>query len=424
MKKVKDLPLPILRGGLERRYRECLGLEPSLGLVIALHGYIRYINEHPIIDYLFVEKIQKGARELLDQVKKAEEESVNELKKLHAELVKIVKENGIDNQKITHSLSECEAHLTGKYLSLRRKVDSALTEIIDVVEAFIADPKYNTLISHLVILPQPNQSGLKFGRIKLSPALQTYDQLKKQFENQQEIGAWGAFEIIARSYQGIESYAYTPPNNQENQAVFSDSKFIASAVKALVDEESGLNYRKPDHSAGPLFFRDYSKEVLSRLHLALFDELDKYEQDKALPEKTHERLGTAEITKFSGERDGPQVVVKNGHGYFKFNKKHKPIEIGKAKNQPYKLLEVLVEAIEAWKQVDIAFERIWSKKYDKNKELNGLDARNFKVQKIKEVFKELQTKKELQGGRISLEFSADNHRCVRLLVNSPVEKFY
>jgi hypothetical protein len=49
---------------------------------------------------------------------------------------------------------------------------------------------------------------------------------------------------------------------------------------------------------------------------------------------------------------------------------------------------------------------------------DGADRQHFMVNKLQEVFKELQTVEEFKGGRIGLDFSADNKKNVRLLVNA------
>jgi len=417
---MKDLPLPILRQGLERKYQACLALEQGFNLVIALHDYIHYINEHPTIDYLFTEKIQKGAGDIFDQIRKEEIKTEKELDKVYSELEKLIKKHKIKDQKVLLPLDEYKNYKSGRYLSSLGKVEPMHNELRDIIEA-LTNSENRELVSKYVIPPSPKETGPRFGRVNLSASFKEYELLKDRFEKQSEVSAWGAFDAVFKSYKAIRAYAYDIQKDQENQSFLADSKFIASAVESIKRESEWLGTNT--HSAKPFFFREYSNAVLSRLHLALLDELDNYGQvkDQKLPEGVRERLDTgAIIESFSGQGVRPETSIKDGNGYFRFNREGQPVKVGKVKNQPFKLLEILVaDPFEAYKKVENIFEGIWGNKYKDNKSPDSL---NFKIQKIEQVLKELQRIKEFKGSRLELDFSPDSKRGVRLIITAPVEK--
>ena len=87
---MKDLPVTILKEGLNRRDKACIELEPSFDLAIAIHDYIQYINDHPVIDYLFTENIQADPRKLQENTKAAETRAEMQLNKVYKDLQQIV----------------------------------------------------------------------------------------------------------------------------------------------------------------------------------------------------------------------------------------------------------------------------------------------------------------------------------------------
>jgi hypothetical protein len=368
---MKDLPLPVIKEGLERRYRECLTLEPSFDLVIALHNYVQQINDHPILDYLFTEKIQAEARTLSNQIKEEEVKAEEELNAIFDKLSALIKKKAIDNPAIDGSLTGFKNFRDKRVISSMGRVESMSRELRDVISA-LYHTDHKELITEYIVESKAHGGILRFN---LGKAMQLHEFHKNKFQKLSGVSAWGAFEIIFISYRAIQSYADDYSEDQIHTSLFDDVRFISSAAQALSDEESGLRYQKPEHSAKSVFFRNYSKAVLGRLHLALLDELDKYEQSKAreLPKKLHERVDTADIMKsFNKQGDGPQVSVKNGNGYFRFNKKGHPIDLGKAKNQPYRLLEILVaDPIEGYKKVEDIFYKVWGNKYDKKMDAHG-----------------------------------------------------
>jgi hypothetical protein len=260
-------------------------------------------------------------------------------------------------------------------------------ELVYAIQGFVNAQKGNLVSAYLVPI-----DGHKLSEIKLGASYDELAHLKNSFEKQSHVSSWGAFDVIFRSFQGIKAYAYGTADPKDKN-IYTDERFMASAVQTLVDEESGFDFKKPNHSAKPFFFREYSKAVLTRLHASLLDELDKYEQKNGAGsiEKTHSRLDTSSIVKqYTNNHSGPLVHIKNGTGYFQFVKKGPSIKIGKARNQPYRILELLVANIEAWKLVDDVYEKIWGNKY----KLDNINSRHFKTNKIKEVFKEIQSIKE------------------------------
>lgn len=188
---MEDLSLPTLRDGLERRYQACLPLEQSFDLIIALHDYIHYINEHPIIDYLFTEKIQKGARDLFGQIKKAEEKTVKELVNVYKDLNVIVKRNKITDQEVLNSLSEFEHYQKGHYTSSRGKAESMHDELRDAISA-ISNSENRELVSKYIIPPETSQERPRFGKVNLSGTFSSFQTLKERFRKQAEVSAWGA----------------------------------------------------------------------------------------------------------------------------------------------------------------------------------------------------------------------------------------
>lgn len=407
---MKDLPVEKVREGFERLYQECRSLEPSFDLMVGLHDYIQYLNNHPLLDYLFNEKVQKSARELLEQVKDKENQTINELEKVCKVLTKVVKKNKIEDKTINLSLSEFEHYSTGRYRSSRGKAESMFYELKSVVEILANSPQTRKLVSDYFIPPEPSEQRPRFGKVKLSESFEIFEQLKTKFERRQEVSPWGAFDVIFKSFQAIQAYAYGSGESLEREATI-DFYFIASAVKAVKDNE------KHSDDALKMFFSDYSKAVLGRLHLALLNELDKHEQKKnrKVPEKIIERLDTETFTHPSND-DSPEVLEVGKEGYFKFRKNGAKIRIGKSTTRQYRLIKALIFPLGTNKIIESIFDEIGISRDGDDPRLKDYHtAHERKVELINWAIKEIQKIPELQG-RLLFEFSPDNKRsiCMKL----------
>lgn len=104
---MKDLDTSRLKGGLERRYAACADLKPGFDLAVALHDYVEYINTHPVIDHLFTNKIQAGARKLYKDA--LDDSHMEKLKKLLKEkLVKATETERKEAQRVRVRLEELQ----------------------------------------------------------------------------------------------------------------------------------------------------------------------------------------------------------------------------------------------------------------------------------------------------------------------------
>lgn len=103
----------------------------------------------------------------------------------------------------------------------------------------------------------------------------------------------------------------------------------------------------------------------------------------------------------------PRCVSEDGIGYLQFSVSGEKIEIGGAENQPFRLLQCLIEPLGTARAVELAFEAIREgvKKKSKIGAYTQEIDKNKKVELIKGVIKELQKGKKLKG-KLKFEWDA------------------
>lgn len=148
---VKDLPIQFLREGLNRKYKICTELEKGFDLAIAIHDYVHYINENPILDYLFTENIQAEARRLLKEIKEAEIKAELELNGIFKEFEQLLKKKKIDNTEVLQHLGDYIAYKEGKVINSQGKVWSLNVELRNIISALYRNG-YEKFVSKYIVL--------------------------------------------------------------------------------------------------------------------------------------------------------------------------------------------------------------------------------------------------------------------------------
>ncbi len=192
---MKDLEPALLREGLTRKYQICLELykNKNFDYVVSLHDYMDYINKHPVLDYLFTEKVQKEARDSIEKIKKHEVEAEKDIDAVFNEIRKRISKKKalriIMDKRVIGFMEEYSGFSGGKITSSLGRVNS-LHRVLEnlITHLHSLDPK---IVSDYILLNQEYEGQIEVKNSVISTYFASYARFRDLFQRKSQTTAWG-----------------------------------------------------------------------------------------------------------------------------------------------------------------------------------------------------------------------------------------
>lgn len=404
---MKDIGKEKLAVGLQRRYEESVRRDKiDFQYLILAHDYTAYILQHPVLDHLVGKVILAEASNLLRTQKMLNQTLGIEVAQVYATLKKYVADAAIDDEVINERLNRYEMYRKEQIVSSAGQIPE-MHESVDRVLERLKELGHDKFLKRFIVEVQNTPKGPIKTEYQVAASMKPYRDASRNYERSKKISPWGAFEDLLMLYRAFECY-------KGNYKVFPKTEHIELNTVLLLASAVEHFERQPEKDHG--FWGD-PKQNIERLHFALLDALDEFENTDQInipTEKKIEQHGPE--PKAKGK---PELVTgldgKKACGYFKFNKRGKRIMIGGVSTRPYRLLRALMTPqFGVTRTLDSVFDAVKRDKDAQDQMLKGHHAPYRQKEILENAWREVLKKRDMQG-KIRLAFAESDSQVYLIL---------